>query len=213
MGTILNGPRSSEYLKQTLGTLNRAIDVLEANKSNFADSPSDVAPCPRLALCRAMLMDDDWPSPSDLESSNDASAQGYATAAFNNLCHVLNSESNGVHVAMPQGFTLMRPDAHPDLLYSTKYIIEHSLGNKGRALWVLQDGRVALAPWCVRRGDVPVLLPVDKWVYFLRPCGDDQGQANKYYEYLGWGYVHGVMNGKVFETEGWEGMVQTFRIR
>ncbi|PSR83424.1 heterokaryon incompatibility protein-domain-containing protein [Coniella lustricola] len=213
MSNILNGPRLPKDLKETLDTLNRAADRLESN--NAAGRCSDTA-SPGLMLCRAMLMDDAWPAASDYESSTETrSAESYAAATFNNLRHVLDSEGDGLQIAMRTGVVVTRPDAHPDLLDSAGYIISHGLGIKGRTLWLLEDGKLALAPAVVREGDVPVLLPADKWVYFLRPVGGrGHGEEDPgYYEYVGWGYVHGVMDGKVFENENWEDMARTFRIR
>lgn len=73
-----------------------------------------------------------------------------------------------------------------------------------RSLWLSTDHHICLTSQRVQKDDIAVILFGGRWIYYLRPVGDK-------FEYIGWGYIAGFMNGEPF-VDGWEDRVETFKL-
>lgn len=73
-----------------------------------------------------------------------------------------------------------------------------------RSLWLSKRRHVCLAPNRLQKDDIAVILLGGRYIYYLRPVDDK-------FEYIGFGFVSGFMNGEAF-VDGWEDKVETFKL-
>lgn len=73
-----------------------------------------------------------------------------------------------------------------------------------RSLWLSKEQHVCVAPNQLHKDDVAVIMFGGQYIYYLRPAGDK-------YEYVGWGWILGFMNGEAF-VDGREDKVETFKL-
>lgn len=74
-----------------------------------------------------------------------------------------------------------------------------------RSLWLSKEQHICMAPQRLEKDDIAVILFGGRFIYYLRPVGGDK------FEYIGWGFVSGFMNGEAF-VDGWEDKVETFKL-
>jgi hypothetical protein len=97
----------------------------------------------------------------------------------------------------------------PEDLYDEEVRHVHSAINSttvGRRFIVAENGHVGFAPESCEEGDLQVVLPGGRMPYVLRPQSssnaenerqDDEGE--EHYKILGDAYIHGVMDGEIFD--------------
>lgn len=73
-----------------------------------------------------------------------------------------------------------------------------------RSLWVSQEQHICMAPQRLHEDDIAVIMFDGRYIYYLRPAGEK-------FEYVGWGWIVGFMNGEAF-VDGWEDKVETFKL-
>lgn len=178
-----------------MSRLCHGINVLNSTVARLGDSDEVCS-----SICQTLIMDSTWPDQPETRMKG-------AAEAFRDFRRVLDLARDGLRLQdrnYPHLFHI--PTSFPEVSELAAYVIKHSHTIAGRALWRTERGGLVLAPESVRLGDVPVVLFGGKWIYFLRPSGD-------MFEYLGLGYVHGSMNGEVFDADDWQKRVETVRIK
>lgn len=170
-----------------------AIATIENARARLGDSDNTC-----VLLCHTLIMNSSWPGDSNSRIAS-------AAEAFRGLETALQLAAQGVYVE-ERGFNSLfyLPTSTPEVPQEVAYVIQNSR-TRGRALWLMENGGTALVPDTVRVDDVPVVLLGAKFIYFLRPCGNN-------FKYMGSGYVHGLMSGEVFSEPGWEGRIETLKI-
>jgi hypothetical protein len=84
-------------------------------------------------------------------------------------------------------------------------LVFHS-GETGKSVCITSDGKLCLAPGDAEPGDLVTAFLGGSELYVLRSAGDGK------FIYVGTTYIHGCMEGELFEDGTWQEKVQTFKL-